>query len=325
MVNLKRFEQETNFEYMLRLVLAKRNKDTNLGWDEIAELLGGEYGSAEYLRKLAYGIYEYDDYLNGNENKHVANRILCISDLHIPFHLPLETFAKYKGKVDTLILNGDIVDMQGISKFPKSYRVSPMEELIEGRAFIISLLDYLKPKRVVAINGNHELRFGAYLAKHLDSDVLELMPNSPLELIFMDGFKWYDKRQKQKIDYKALDVVYPEIEFIYPDDWKYQIGDTIFTHPYTFSGQPLKTADKALDWFLKSGYQFDNLVVAHTHKVGNYFLAGKGMYEQGCLFDLEKNNYTDGKLTTPQSCGYIYMEQNAKGSTVNIKQEWLRV
>ena len=324
MVNVKRLEKETNFEYMLRLVLAKRSKDTNLGWDEIAELLGGEYGSAEYLRKLAYGIYEYDDYLNGNENKHVASRILCISDLHIPFHLPLEHYERYRGKVDVLVLNGDIVDMQGISKFPKSYRVSPMEELIEGRAFIISLLDYLKPKKVIAINGNHDTRFGAYLAKHLDSEVLELMPNSPLELIFEDGFYWYNKRHKQKVYYEALQYVYPEIEFIYPDDWKYQLGDTIFCHPSAFSSQPLKTADKALDWFLKSGYQFDNLIVAHTHKVGNYFIAGKALYEQGCMFDLTQNNYTDGKLTTPQSCGFMYIEQNTKGSTVNVKQEWIK-
>ena len=324
MMNVKRLEKESSFEYMLRLVLAKRNKDTNLGWDEMAELLDGEYGSGEYLRKLAYGIYEYDNYLNGNENKHVASRILCLSDLHIPFNLPLETFEKYKGKVDVLVLNGDIVDMQALSKFPKAYRVSPMEELIEGRAFIISLLDYLKPKKVIAINGNHDLRFGAYFQKHLDSEALELMPNSPLELIFMDGFKWYDKRHKQKNEYKALKEVYPEVEFIYPDDWKYQLGDTMFAHPNAYSSQPLKTADKAFDWFLKSGYQFDNLVVSHTHKVGNYFIAGKMLYEQGCLFDLEQNNYVDGKLTTPQSCGYIYFEQNTKGSTVNVKQEYIK-
>ena len=324
MENLKRFEKESGFEYMLRLVLAKRNRNTNLDWSELAELLDGKYGSGEYLRKLAYGIYEYDDYINGAENKHVASRVLCISDLHIPFNLPLETFEKHKNKIDVLVLNGDIIDMQALSKFPKAYRVSPMEELIEGRAFIISLIDYLKPKKVICINGNHELRFGTYLAKHLDSDALELMPNSPLELIFLDGFNWYNKRHKQKVYYEALQYVYPEIEFIYPDDWKYQIGDTIFAHPTAFSGQPLKTADKALDWFLKSGYKFENLIIAHTHKVGNYFYANKGLYEQGCLFDLRQNNYLDGKLTTPQSCGYIYLEQNAKGSTVNLKQEWIK-
>lgn len=325
MMNIKRIEQESNFEYMLRLVLAKRNKDTNLGWDELADLLDHEYGSGEYLRKLAYGIYEYHDYLHGKENKHVHDRILCISDLHIPFNLPLETYEAYKDRVDTLVLNGDIVDMQGISKFPKTYRVSPMEEMIEGRAFIIELLDLLKPKKVIAINGNHEQRFGAYLAKNLDSEVLELMPNSPLELILLDGFKWYNKRQKQKVHYEALADLYPAIEFVYPDDWKYQLGDTIFCHPSAFSVQPLKTADKAFDWFLKSGCQFENLIVAHTHKVGSYFLSGKGLYEQGCLFDLEQNNYTDGKLVTPQSCGLMYIEQNIKGSSVNIIQDWIKV
>lgn len=324
-MNKERLEKETSFEYLLRLVLAKRDGEISLNWNEIAELLNGIYGSGDYLRKLVYGIYEYDNYLKGNEILHIANRVLCLSDMHIPFQLPLETFEKYVGKVDTLVLNGDIVDMQSISKFPKLYRVSPMEELIEGRAFLISLIEYLTPKQVIIINGNHEKRFGDYLARNLDSEVLELMPNSPLELIFMDGFSWYNKRHKQKIKYESLASVFPNIDFVYADDWKYQLGDTIFCHPSAFSGQPLKTADKSLDWFLKSGYQFSNLIVAHTHKVGNYFLAGKGLYEQGCLFDLEQNNYTDGRLTTPQSCGYIYMEQDITGSTVNIKQEWIRI
>lgn len=320
----KRLEKESDFEYMLRMVLAKRSKKINLDWNDLADLLDRGW-SGEYLRKLAYGLYEYEDYLNCNENKHVTNRILCISDLHIPFHLPLETYEKYRGNVDTLVLNGDIIDMQGISRFPKMYRVSPMEEIIEGRAFIISLIEYLKPKKVVIINGNHELRYGSFLAKNLDNEALELQPNSPLELIAMDGFTWYNKREKSKTKYPALSDIYEHIEFVYPDNWHHQIGDTVFCHPpKTASSQPMKTGSKAYNWFLESGYDFENIVVAHTHRVGNYMIAGKSVYESGCCADIEKNNYTDGTLTTPQSCGYLYIEQNSRGQSVNIKQEWIK-
>lgn len=322
-MNTKRLEKETDFEYLLRLVLAKRNKEINMDWNEIASLVGN-FGSGEYLRKLAYGIYAYTDYLNGNEGKHVASRILCISDIHIPFNLPIDTYEKYKGNIDVLILNGDVIDMQGISKFPKLYRVSPMEEIIQGRSYIISLIEYLKPKTVIGINGNHEIRFGNYLAKNLDTDVLELMPNSPIELIFMDGFNWYNKREKSKTKYPPLTEVFPDINFIYPDDWKYQVGDTIFCHPLAFSSQPLKTGQKAYNWFLENGYLFENMIVAHTHKVGHYVISNKKIYESGCCADIKKNNYSDGKLTTTQSCGYVYLEQNVKGSTIDIKQELIR-
>ena len=318
-----RLEKETDFEYMLRLVLAKRDRKINLDWNDLAAILNRGW-SGEYLRKLAYGLYEYEDYLAGNENKHVANRILSISDTHVPFHLPVETYEKYRGKVDTLVLNGDIFDMQSLSKFPKMYRVSPMEEIIQGRAFIISLIEYLKPKKVVGINGNHEIRYGNYLAKNLDSDVLELQPNSPMELIFEDGFNWYNKRDKSKINFPALKDVFKEIEFVYPDKWFYQIGDTMFCHPLKFASRPLETGSQAYKWFLESGYNFDNMVVAHTHKVGNYLIANRAVYESGCCCDIAKNNYTDGKLTTPQSCGYLYIEQNSKGESVDIKQEWLK-
>lgn len=322
-MSTERLEKESDFEYMLRLVLDKRNKQINLDWNDLAALLDRGW-SGEYLRKLAYGLYEYEDYLSGNENKHVASRILCISDTHVPFHLPLETYEKYRNKVDVLVLNGDIFDMQSLSKFLKMYRVSPMEEIIEGRAFIISLIDYLRPKKVVGINGNHEIRYGNYLAKNLDSDVLELQPNSPMELIFEDGFNWYNKRERCKINYPALKDVYKGIEFIYPNNWFYQVGDTMFCHPLTFSNRPMQTGSNAYKWFLESGYSFENMVVAHTHKVGNYMIAGSAVYESGCCCDIKKNNYTDGKLTTPQSCGYLYIEQNYKGESVNIKQEWIK-
>lgn len=322
-MELKRTEKETDFEYLLRLVLAKRNKEIHIDWNQIADLVG-DCGSAEYVRKLSYGIYKYHDYLSGTQEDFVAERILVLSDLHIPFHLPVDTFEKYKDNVDVLVLNGDLIDMQSISRFPKLYRVSPMEEIIEGRNYIISLIDYLKPKTVIGVNGNHELRFGNYLAKNLDTDILELMPNSPIELIFKDGFTWYNKRERCKTNYVSLEEVFPSVKFIYPDDWKYQHGDTVFCHPLAFSSSPLKTGQKAYTWFLENGYNFDNLIVAHTHKVGHYMIAGKAIYESGCCADIVKNNYTDGKLVTTQSCGYVYLEQNNKGKTVNLKQEIIK-
>ena len=142
-MDIQRRENESKFEWELRLCKAKLNKDIDLDWQEIVDLLelNIHYDS---LRKMAYGYLKYDDYLNNNG---VATRILSISDTHVPFQLPISTYSEYVGIVDILQLNGDIVDMQQISKFPKAYRVSVMEEMIESRQFMIDLIEYIKPKK----------------------------------------------------------------------------------------------------------------------------------------------------------------------------------
>ena len=118
----------------------------------------------------------------------VKNRILCVSDTHVPYQLPVTTFAEYAGVTDVLILNGDIADCQAISRFPKTYRISPMLELIKTREYLIELIDYISPNKVIVTYGNHDIRFQNYLAKNLDTDLLELMPKTALELISRTGW-----------------------------------------------------------------------------------------------------------------------------------------
>ena len=54
-----------------------------------------------------------------------------------------------------------------LSRFSKVYRVSPLEEMIGVRQYIIDLIEMIKPKRILVNHGNHELRLGVYLAKNL--------------------------------------------------------------------------------------------------------------------------------------------------------------
>jgi predicted phosphodiesterase len=262
---------------------------------------------------MAYGYARYDDYLKNNG---IATRILSISDSHVPFQLPINIFKDYVGKVDILQLNGDIVDMQQISRFPKSYRVSVMEEIIKGRQYIIDLIEYIKPKKVIANYGNHELRFQKYLSKNLDSDLLELMPETVLDLIFIDGFKHYDKRTKTKVEYEPLQKVFKDIEIEYTGRWFCQIGETIFCHPNAFSSGMMKTSERALQWFRNEGYRFTSLVMAHTHRLGEYTIGNTTMYEQGATCDTKQQYYSDGNLTNSQKEGFIYLCQDEHGKII---------
>lgn len=308
---------ESFTEYWIRLF--EHKDEYGLTCTEIAELLnadqGTDYGECKWRKDYAM-FSRGREYERKHMGVEAAHRILCLSDFHVPFQLPVETFADYAGRIDTLVLNGDIGDCQAISKFPKTYRISPMEELIKTRSYLIELVDYLKPKHVIVTYGNHDIRFQNYLAKNLDTDLLELMPQTSLELIVQDGFTHYDKILRTKIWYEPLESVFDDIEIVYEDNWWTQIGDTIFCHPYAFSSSMMKTADKAMQYFRNEGYQFNTLVMAHTHRLGSYKVGDTMLYEQGCCCNVNKLHYGDGKLTPSQKEGFIYLGQDAYGKTI---------
>lgn len=316
--DIERAPTESHFEYKLRLCLAKLNREFDLDWQEIADILG-ENVSGDTLRKMAYGYKEYDGYLH-DENV-AANRILAISDTHVPFNLPVDTWKSYAGKVDTLVLNGDIQDAQSISKFSKQYRVPFIEELIAARFFIQDLAELIKPKKIVIVKGNHEARLSRYLSDRLNDDVLTIMPDTPMDLVINDGFKNRDRRYRTEVWYEPLKDVLGEegIEVEYTGNWWAKIGKAIFVHPLSYSSGMLKTAEKALEYFLRLDRDFTTLVMAHTHKLGSYSQSGIQLYEQGCCCDTAKLNYNDGHMNLPAQKGYLYLCQDTNGEEIKNK------
>lgn len=317
---LARAPWESYYDYFVRL--AENKASYGLDWSEIANLLnqvnGNDFGECTY-RKFFNAFRAGMDYAAAkalsepSSARAVADRILCLSDFHYPFHLPVETFSGFRG-VDTLILNGDLVDMQSISRFPKEYRISPMEEMIGGRAYLIELIEYIHPKRVIINKGNHEVRFGSYLTKCMDTELKELMPETALDLIVNDGFHHYDKQKRTKIWYEPVKSAFDDIAITYTGDWWCRYGKTIFAHPLTYSSGMLKTAEKAANYFYRVTSDFDTIVLAHTHKLGMYSQGGVTLYEQGTCSRVDELRYADGQLTNPQQQGFLYLCQDAEGN-----------
>ena len=316
---LVRNDNETDFEYKLRLCKSKINKEIDLDWQEIVDLLKLEV-SADHLRKTAYGIIEYDTYIHGFDG--VATTILSVSDLHVPFQLPISTFSDYVSKIDILQINGDVADCQALSKFSKQYRISPMEEMIQGRQYLIDIIEYIKPKKVVVTYGNHDKRFANYFAKNLDTDILELLPDTSLELILVDGFKHYDKRTKSKVQYDPLCEVFDDVEIVYAGDWKCKIGKTWFVHPLAYRQGTLATAEQAMNYLHRTEKEtFDCVVMAHTHAVGDTKKGFIRLFEQGACCDVNKMNYMDGRLSNPQKMGFALICQNKDGDIIEDKSK----
>ena len=284
-----------------------------MDWIEIRDMLGLSI-TPDQLRKQAVGYEEYDNYINGYEG--VATTILSVSDLHYPFAKPLDTFSDFYGKVDVLQLNGDLIDCMALWRFSKSYRVSPLEEMIGARQYIIDLIEMIKPKKVLVNHGNHELRLGAYLAKNLDNELQELMPETALDYIFIDGFTHYDRKAKTKVKYSPLCEVFDDIDIKYTGTWYSQYKDILFCHPKAFASSPLKTAEKALYWFRNEGFDFRNLIMSHTHRVGSYKIGNTMIYEQGCCCETNKMRYNDGQLINSQKEGFMIICLDKDGHVI---------
>lgn len=316
MDELKQRKDESAFEWKLRLCKAKINKEIDADWIEIVNVLGLDISSDQF-RKVAKGYVEYDDYIHGINN--VATSILSVSDFHVPFQLPYEKLKDYRG-IDILELNGDIVDCQSLSKFDKTYRISSMEEIIKGRQYLIDMIGYLHPKKVVCINGNHDYRFKNYLAKHLDTDAINLLPNSSLELIFVDGFYNYDKRTKAKTWYEPICNIFKDLKIEYLDDWKVKIGKTWFVHPLAYRQGYLATAERAKDYFQDTDKgAIDCIVMAHTHMIGDTKRGYVRLLEQGAFAEVEKMDYLDGRLTKPQKEGFAIICQDKDGNLIESR------
>lgn len=322
--DLSRMDGEDFTSWKIRCCLAKKRKETDLDWVEIRDMLGLEI-TPDQLRKIAVGYEEYDNHLNSTV--HVSERVLSISDLHIPFNLPLDTFSPYSNRVDTLVLNGDIQDCQSISSFPRKYRVDFVDEMIDTRGYMIDLINLIHPKRVLVIKGNHEQRLIRYLSDKLHEDLMSLMPDSPLELIVNEGFKNRNRMTGVTAQYMPIRDVFEEqgIEVIYTGDWWMKVGKVIFAHPLSYSSGMLKTTEKAVNFFLREDRDFSTIVLGHTHKLGSFIQGHISMYEQGCCCDLTKLDYADGKLTLPGQNGYIYMCLDNNGEPIKNKTKLIEI
>lgn len=301
-------------DYFVRLF--EHKEEYGLDCITIAQLLnevrGVDYGESVYRKEYA-SFHRGQLYERRRHQRKDMTRILAISDAHVPYNLPVDTFADYAG-VDILVVNGDTLDCQQLSNFPKMYRSSPIEEMVLARQYLIDVISMIHPKDVYINYGNHELRLGAYLAKNIDNDIQELLPLTPLDLIVEDGFSHYSRETRAKTWYEPIQDMFDGTSVHFTGDWRVKIGKTIFAHPKAYSSAMLKTSEKAINFFLRVDPEFDSICLAHTHKVGSYIQGGIAIYEQGCTCRTEAMVYTDGLLTYPQQKGFALICQDKNGN-----------
>jgi predicted phosphodiesterase len=220
----------------------------------------------------------------------MCNKIGVISDAHWPFHdLRREADGTYSGAyltaiewlrncgVDTLLLNGDMMDCYNLSSHEKVENNRSWKwELDAARTMVKHLRQFFGDKvRIVYREGNHEERLKRYLAqkaKELEGTIiLEEMLG-----LHEQGIEWVDERAKVKAGKLWID---------HGHEW--------------FGGGGV---NPARNYRMKA---VDNVMVGHVHKTSTdlfrrpldgTFIAG---WSVGCLCDLNpryapRNNWNHG-------------------------------
>ena len=318
--------EENRYEKIKRIVESKLVDRIDKDYTELSEEAFGKAYSSDVARRMFYGAKKVIDAIEEDKGRvnEDETRILCISDMHIPFNRDIKEFFKYKGKVDTLVLNGDIIDNYSMSSFTKMYRLSLVEELIQARELLIELIEEIEPKKVTVVTGNHEIRLGKKIADKIGSDLLDLMPRDALAFLFDTGFNYYDRIKKCKTVYTPIDEEV-DCEVNYVGNFWTKEGKTIFVHPQAFRGTTLGTVGKAYDYFTAIGEDFQSIIMAHTHKLGMYVMNDKYLYEQGTCANLNHMDYQDLKLPkSSQVNGYMYIIQDKDGNLIYDKTKLIR-
>lgn len=109
------------------------------------------------------------------------NKFIVLSDIHFPYHdnkaikAALQFMKNHP--VDTIILNGDILDFYDVSSFDKDPdRINSLQKEIDLATKFFGQLRKIKPgARIVFVKGNHSSRLERYLKKHPELYSLEAL------------------------------------------------------------------------------------------------------------------------------------------------------
>ena len=211
------------------------------------------------------------------------DRFVVISDLHFPYEdkkaiKAMLEFIKLH-KVQTVLLNGDILDMYDVSRFDKSPdRINSLQsELNKAKALFKELRKILPEARIVFIKGNHEERVERYLKKHPELFSLDCLKLPKLLELDTFGIEYQDKH--------------------------FKLGPLKITHGSVVRKFSAYTAHAEMDKHDCSG------ISGHTHRLGVFYKKTPSRYmawyEGGCLCDTDPEYVTSPDWQQGFIYGYI--------------------
>jgi predicted phosphodiesterase len=245
------------------------------------------------IEKIPNGIVDYK-----SPFKIKGERILVINDTHIPYHYKkgLELAVEYgvKKEVDTIVLNGDFLDMYQISRFDRSPDKRPVSVEIQTG---LRVLEYIRKKypdqNIVFVEGNHEERLSKYVNKNSE----------------LFGIPEIELRSLLKLDDFGIEFI-NEKRFL-------KAGELIICHGHEL-GLSTGGVNPARSTLLKT---FSNCLFGHFHKTSEYITSKLDGSLLGC--------WSVGHLSDPHpkympvnmwNWGFAFVEVKGKEFEVHNKK-----
>jgi predicted phosphodiesterase len=231
------------------------------------------YNASEEFTMIPSKIRELGDYYDTLTALR-PKKILSLSDLHAPtidFNA-IDEALFYNWDADVIVLNGDFLDCQGMSRYDKMEDFNIYTELEQASALLDVLSNLPNVKNIVWVGGNHDLgRFQKYVMKNFSPAMRKYVYNrlNPMDVL---------AEQFEKL-------------IVIPHNWM-MIGDVLFAHLERYSSVSMKTVNDVNDVFLANNHllpvrDYRALVIGHTHQMGENVKNGRKLIEQGCLTDLQ--------------------------------------
>jgi predicted phosphodiesterase len=228
-----------------------------------------------------------------------CNRILIISDIHCPYqdNEALEAALNYgvEKNANTVLINGDLIDFYGISRFEKDPRKRGIKYELDCTKQILKYIRYKFPlATIVYYMGNHDHRWTKY------------MINKAPELLDIEEFSLYHILGLAELQIHLLD-----------NNRGTKAGKLNIRHGHEFQGTG--GVFPARSYYLKAK---DNILVSHVHK--NSFYPSPdinkkihGGWSIGSLCDLDP----DYNPNNEYAHGFAFLEVDKNGDfNVDNKQ-----
>jgi predicted phosphodiesterase len=227
-----------------------------------------------------------------------ANHILLLSDIHFPYHdeEALAAAIQYgmEKEINTVLLNGDILDFYQLSRFDKDPSKPKMKvELEQGRWFMKALREAFPNARIYYKIGNHEDR----LEKWLRIKAPEWIGTEEFELKMLLRF---GENQIQLIDSEAT----------------IKVGNLNIIHGHEYIGGG--TVNPARNLYLKAKA---STICGHFHRKSEFTTRDinnkiQGAWTTGCLCELYPE-YMKGHSDWVHGFAVIKVEKDGNFSVEN--------
>lgn len=200
--------------------------------------------------------------------------VAVASDFHVPFHNVrlVENWIQMVADIqpDVVVVNGDFLDCESISRFPKPPGGPSLQaEVDQGIEILSAIADAAPNAERHLTEGNHEERLERFILENQGVGSLRCLRIPELLECEDLGFKWY--AYEHPVEFGKLSVIH---------------GHYARKH----------SAYSAKAHLLDGGY--DTVVHGHTHRLGAYWVTGaKGIkrgFELGGLYDYAQAEYVRG-------------------------------